>query len=162
MMMRSGFAAVLVATGIGLFAPAARADWQYTKWGMTEAEVVSASAGRAQTVDPQDVRGGLIGTVNRLSAPYAAGKYQFRAIFAFDQTSGRLAVVRLKVLNPADGYGVRAELMGRYGQPVRVTRGTYATTEWLTDSEIVTFIDVAGGAFSVEYRPRSTAEANGL
>ena len=68
----------------------------------------------------------------------------------------------LKVVNTADGYGVKADLGAKYGQPIRTTTGVYATVEWQTDKDVVTFIDVARGAFSVEYRPRETGASRGL
>ena len=139
---------------------AAWADWQYTKWGMTEPQVVAASKGAAGRVAPKDVKGGRIGTVNLLSAPYRTGRYEFTAIFAFDGVTRKLATVTLKVINPSDGYGVKSELMGKYGKPT--TRTSDGTTEWQTDTEVITFIDVWGRSFSVEYRPRSTDASKGL
>jgi len=137
---------------------AAWADWQYTKWGMTEPQVIAASKGAA--VAPKDVKGGRIGTVNLLSAPYRTGRYEFTAIFAFDGVTRKLATVTLKVINPSDGYGVKSELMGKYGKPT--TRTSDGTTEWQTDTEVITFIDVWGRSFSVEYRRRSTDASKGL
>ena len=71
-----------------------------------------------------------------------------------------MATVTLKVINPSDGYGVKSELMGKYGKPT--TRTADGTTEWQTDTEVITFIDVWGRSFSVEYRPRSTDASKGL
>jgi hypothetical protein len=157
-------AAVVIGFWLCSGSAAAWADWQYTKWGMTEPQVVAASKGAAGRVAPKDVKGGRTGTVNLLSAPYRTGRYEFTAIFAFDGVTRKLATVTLKVINPSDGYGVKSELMGKYGKPTRTSDGT---TEWQTDTEVITFIDVWGRSFSVEYsrdqlmRPRGCNDKAG-
>jgi hypothetical protein len=84
-------ALVLVSCG----ASAAKADWEYTKWGMTPQQVVSAS--RNLTRKSSDLRPDSDGNVTKLVAPYQSGKFSFEAQFGFDATD-RLSSVTL-VLN---------------------------------------------------------------
>ncbi len=70
-------------------------DWEYTKWGMTPQQVVSASKNLA--TEASDLRPDSDGNVTKLVAPYQSGKFSFEAQFGFDATD-RLASVTL-VLN---------------------------------------------------------------
>ena len=70
-------------------------DWEYTKWGMTPQQVVSASKNLA--TEASDLRPDSDGNVTKLVAPYQSGKFSFEAQFGFDVTD-RLASVTL-VLN---------------------------------------------------------------
>src|ERR1700744_2051954 len=74
---------------------AAKADWKYTKWGMTPQEVVSASNNLAK--EGTDLHPDSDGNVTKLVAPYQFGKFSFEAQFGFDKAD-RLSSVTL-VLN---------------------------------------------------------------
>ena len=76
-------------------ASAAKADWEYTKWGMTPQQVVSASKNLATA--GSDLRPDSDGNVTKLVAPYRSGKFSFEAQFGFD-AADRLSSVTL-VLN---------------------------------------------------------------
>ena len=76
-------------------ASAAKADWEYTKWGMTPQQVVSASKNLAK--EGSDLRPDSDGNVTKLVAPYQSGKFSFKAQFGFD-AADRLSSVTL-VLN---------------------------------------------------------------
>src|ERR1700689_5086128 len=86
-----GIALALVSCG----ASAAKADWEYTKWGMTPQQVVSAS--RNLTRKSSDLHPDSEGNVTKLVAPYRSGKFSFEAQFGFD-AADRLSSVTL-VLN---------------------------------------------------------------
>jgi hypothetical protein len=76
-------------------ASAAKADWEYTKWGMTPGQVVSAAKNR--TSKSSDLHPDSDGNVTKLVAPYKSGKFSFEAQFGFD-AADRLSSVTL-VLN---------------------------------------------------------------
>lgn len=63
-------------------ASAARADWKYTKWGMTPQQVVDASNNLAKA--GSDPRPDSDGNVSRLVAPHRSGQFSFQAEFGFD------------------------------------------------------------------------------
>ncbi len=86
-----GIALALVCCG----ASAAKADWEYTKWGMSPGQV--ASAAKNQTKASSDLRPDSDGNVTKLVAPYQSGKFSFEAQFGFD-AADRLSSVTL-VLN---------------------------------------------------------------
>ena len=74
---------------------AAQADWEYTKWGMTPAQV--AEAAKNLTKKSSDLHPDSDGNVTKLVAPYRSGKFSFEAQFGFD-AADRLSSVTL-VLN---------------------------------------------------------------
>ena len=86
-----GIALALVCCG----ASVAKADWEYTKWGMTPGQVVSAAKNR--TKKSSDLHPDSDGNVTKLIAPYQNGKFSFEAQFGFD-AADRLSSVTL-VLN---------------------------------------------------------------
>ena len=90
-MKLSGFVLALVCCG----ASASQADWEYTKWGMTPAQV--ASAAKNLTKKSSDLHPDSDGNVTKLVMPYKSGKFPFEAQFAFD-AGDKLASVTL-VLN---------------------------------------------------------------
>ena len=61
---------------------AAKADWEYTKWGMTPGQVASAAKNR--TKKSSDLHPDSDGNVTKLVAPYQSGKFSFEAQFGFD------------------------------------------------------------------------------
>ena len=73
-------------------ASAAKADWEYTKWGMTPQQVVSASKNLAK--EGSDFHPDSDGNVTKLIAPYQRGTFAFEAQFGFDATD-RLSSVTL-------------------------------------------------------------------
>ena len=74
---------------------AAKADWEYTKWGMTPAQVAGAAKNLAKK--SSDLHPDSDGNVTKLVAPYRNGKFSFEAQFGFD-AGDRLSSVTL-VLN---------------------------------------------------------------
>lgn len=67
-----------------------KGDWQYTKWGMSESQVIEASGGMAHK--EQRTSGTL------LVAPYKTDDFAFTATFVFDKMGG-LDTVSLKLEN---------------------------------------------------------------
>jgi hypothetical protein len=98
-----GIVLVLACCGVS----AAKADWEYTKWGMTPQEVVGASKNLAKASN--DPHPDSDGNVTKLVAPYQSGKFAFEAQFAFD-TADKLASVTL-VLNDKSTH-MEMESMG--------------------------------------------------
>jgi hypothetical protein len=87
-MKRLGIVLALVCCG----ASAAKADWEYTRWGMTPAQVAGAAKNR--TKKSSDLHPDSDGNVTKLVAPYRSGKLSFEAQFAFN-AADRLSSVTL-------------------------------------------------------------------
>ena len=88
-------------------ASAAKADWEYTKWGMTPGQVVSASKNR--TRKSSNLHPDSDGNITKLVAPYKRGKFSFEAQFGFDATD-RLASVTLVLNDKSAGMDMGADM----------------------------------------------------
>ena len=98
-----GIALALICCG----ASAAKADWEYTKWGMTPQQVVSASNNLA--TEGSDLRPDSDRNVTKLVAPYQSGRFSFEAQFGFDVTD-RLASVTLVLNDKSAGTDMGADM----------------------------------------------------
>ncbi len=98
----------------------ARADWQYTKWGMTPEEVVAASSEAARPATDEERQKAFIRTQPAREplavGRYSGGVYDFKAVFYFENRA--LVEVRLTLAPYADPNGLWAALAGQYGEPI--------------------------------------------
>lgn len=106
----------MISVLLAVSAPA-QADWQNTKWGMSEAEL-SATMKGAVSASPKERKDGALERYGQpaISAPYSASGMDFRAYFYFDRD--RLVGVSLD-LNDASGQAGRliGLLDGQYRMP---------------------------------------------
>lgn len=140
-----------VATALLGMETQALADWQYTQWGMSPAEVQAASNGTAvdnqdRTLDAVDLKAGL-------TAFYRGDKRPFTAVFLFDAT-GKLSAV---TLNPTDRIScdpIRQSLSEHYGAPASLDQHKFGETARWNDVEgdnVVVFLDLGQGNCSIQY-----------
>ena len=116
--MRHAIAASLGALVCLLPLNAARADWEYAKWGMTPEQVAAASRGAVKVIAPaQRKRLAEIKLENAAEGTYAEGTLTLRVHFSFDTDSGGLAMVGYGVLNAAQNGLLKAWLIKRHGPP---------------------------------------------
>jgi hypothetical protein len=97
----------------------ARADWEYTKWGMTPEQVASASKGAVSVVAPaarnrDEADHSEIGA----QGAYASDQFQRDVEFTFDTRSGGLKCVTYNALGD-DAIKLKAALISHYGAPSR-------------------------------------------
>lgn len=82
----------MVSLTAGVVSPAA-ADWVYTRWGMSEAEVLAAGHGKiARYVDPDREDWGIYPT---LVGSHRDMQHSYDVAFYFDRHTGGLNAVRL-------------------------------------------------------------------
>jgi hypothetical protein len=101
----------------------ALADWQYTGWGMSKADVAAASQGQA--IEHRVARRESWGIYPDMAAPSRFASYQYRAFFYFDAKKGGLKAVRL---DPRPGVwcpDVARALMNTYGSDQRLVDGYF-------------------------------------
>lgn len=96
-----------------LFATPAFAGWQYTDWGMTPQEVVTASNGLAIVPEKLDT---YVDSVVMLKAIYISGMFEFDAGFAFEDARS-LNMVVLDLKNKNDCPSLLISLKNAYGPP---------------------------------------------
>jgi hypothetical protein len=142
----------------------ARADWQYTKWGMTESQLSAVTKGSViRTVPPHqtggntlDVKADVVMTSGvNLGSMYYTVHYYFR--------SDRLAMVALTPKTEQEGVETGRLLETKYGPPEREQRmgknegwpGCIIRRRWRSekDGNLITFLDRCGTQSEVRYEP---------
>jgi hypothetical protein len=135
----------------------AHADWQYTKWGMTPAEVAAASGGAVKVVRPsaESVADKTSRTLTECSGDYIVGKFHFYVVFSFDRQKHQLEEVTL--LLPDHGYTdeLRRALEEKYG----AWREGMA---WIDRNDGYSVELISADVSMIHYRPLHDAEKNGL
>jgi hypothetical protein len=113
-------ACALLATATLALGSPAKANWQYTEWGMTPAEVTAASDGLATANNDRSQDAGT--RIAKLVAPYKAGRFHFDAFFNFEDPDG-LVSISLVLKRPSRDAcsGVIATLSNTYGPPANKT-----------------------------------------
>lgn len=146
----------------------AYADWQYTKWGSSPAQVLAASNGKASELTNEEKveyadssKGSTLTPL--LKAPYSAGRHEFTAYFYFDKRTKGLAYVNLRKPEPEPAAGLYGALLQKYGKPVMEEENrirTYAV--WHTKRDQITYYLMEGVSEAVSYRPLQTKDNKGL
>lgn len=94
----------------------ARADWEYTHWGMTPEQVASASKGAVNEIPPaQRDKGGI--TESAAKGTYSDGAMKMSVGFLFDTKTEGLICVVYSVLDAAQNEMLEAAMVKRYGPP---------------------------------------------
>ncbi len=97
----------------------ARADWQYTKWGMTPEQVVAASGGKAELL-PAQRRPPIPSLETVASGEFQDGALTLRTTFSFNAVGG-LACVFYGVTSHDGDAAFKSSLVSRYGPPQRTS-----------------------------------------
>ena len=112
---RSCLAAVLLCL---TSANPAAANWQYTRWGMSPAELVAASHGAVHLVPPQRRLGPTGPDIEtRAEGTYTDGPLRLDVSFGFGGHGGGLVLVTYLVEDAAQNYLLRQSLVRAHGQP---------------------------------------------
>jgi hypothetical protein len=122
-----------------LVAPSARADWQYTHWGMTPEQVVAASKGAAKLLPEKD-RPRLPPFVTAAVGEYQDGPLQLRTVFMFNIATNGLACVDFGVSNHVYDDALKAALIKRYGPPKTAAGPAFlkmTTLSWKTATDTI-------------------------
>ena len=154
-------ASALVPAALACSALPAAADWQYTQWGMTPAQVMAASNGVAQPNPDRKLDAGDLKA--SLTAPYQGAAIPFTAVFLFD-ASGKLQVV---TLNPVGGIAcpvIVQALAANHGVPEGKDDLVHATTLRWDDTDndnLVVYLDLGQGNCTIQYSKLPPTQPNG-
>ncbi|MEN9498727.1 MAG: hypothetical protein RIS83_546 [Pseudomonadota bacterium] len=107
---KMGLAAMLL---FGLASPA-QAAWEYTRWGMTEAQVITASRRAVRAMTPAERRATQGRIEYRARGSFRVPGLQMNVAFGFDKHSGGLVCVSGRG-NAAQGEAMRQRLLARFG-----------------------------------------------
>ncbi len=147
-----------------LVMPISYADWQYTKWGMDEAQVKAAANGRAVSVTPEERDEQSSESLEaRLKAPYQSGDFIFTAYFQFDRASSKLAAVSLNMADPSKCLDLVGELTIKYGTPISESESAILSTWiWQPSNDQITVLQIGRDSAALIYQSRFTGNNEGL
>lgn len=145
--MRMLFAAGIL---LGALCLPAKADWQYTKWGMSTNEIIAASKKEARRFKQGDdivctfTNQKILAVIPRKTI----GSRTFKVAFC-SFGDDRLGAVSLST---TDNYHlIKNDLLSNYGKPVSDNRDGTVWNSPKTGNTI-TLIDIAGIAARIEYK----------
>jgi hypothetical protein len=125
------FLAALVA------APAAPAEWQFARWGMTPEQLVAASGGTAELL-PVGKRPRMPPLETAASGEFKDGAMMLRTTFSFGTDGSGLSCVFYGVYSHDDDNAFKTSLVRRYGPP-QTTAGLPAIGQdelgWITATD---------------------------
>jgi hypothetical protein len=140
-------------------APRALANWEYTKWGMTPAQVVAASHGAVHLIPPERRLGPTGPDIEtRAEGSFTDGKLRLNVSFGFAGHGGGLVLVSYLVQDAAQNTLLRNRLVHLYGAPAPSGDADMGSGVWrhAGDDLIDLSISDESPAFVVQ-RPRSAA-----
>jgi len=141
----------------------ANADWQYTKWGMTVDEVLTASKGKLRRCSVEACKGQTTDkTAAQITGEYKAGEFAFAVYALFDKRSNRLSSINLELLNPTQGHSLVGSVRAKYGEPATVSRTPVMTLHVWGDQIDQISIMAIGPNTTLQYQPRLTESNKGL
>lgn len=120
-----------LAAALALLAAPASAHWEFTRWGMTEREVVAASRGAVRALAREQRR--LVPAARmeyRAAGEFRAGALRLNVAFAFDMRNGGLVCVSAQGA-PEQAAALRARLERRFGRPQERGEDPASATETL-------------------------------
>jgi hypothetical protein len=135
----AALSAVLLAAAIS--APAAAADWQYARWGMTVEELIAASGGRVRSATGTPSQNAWRLTL--ATGTHSTEGMRFTLRFLFGAQSRRLECVVLELQDYSQLARLRRRLEEIYGSPSRHTHTPrlWRETVWDRDNQ-VTLMDM--------------------
>lgn len=139
----------------------AHADWQYTKWGMTPEQVITASKGAASMRDFDQGLGSQFPVTKELQADYASGRHTFTVKFNFE--NGGLKGVSLYRKSPETCYELRQDLEAVYGKPWQKSDDRFSSMwTWLDREKNNTIVLIEIKSCLLNYSSLHMEAAKGL
>lgn len=150
--------ALMAAAGIAVSAGPTAADWQFTWWGMTEAEAIAAGRGTLRPATPEDALRGYGRYPYSLGAvgDFWIGEVPVVGVFHFSDRG-----LRLVVFTPAGSEEncrrVRETMTAAYGAPLTADEDTlFEIVTWQAGRDLIRFVrtgERAAPVCSLAYNP---------
>jgi len=136
----------LIALMLLVLAAPANAAWEYTRWGMTEAQAVTASRRAVRSLTPAERRMMDARVEYRARGTFSVEGLRMNIAFGFDTKTGGLACVSGRGA-AAQGDVLRQRLISRFGPPEfddQHPRSGEQDIGWTTPDKIDLVITSAG------------------
>jgi hypothetical protein len=147
---------------------AAAADWQNTRWGMSEVQVRGLVKNLAPVPDAERAAERFKdGTTPAWKGKHAAGDLEFDAYFYFGGSPTGLTHVVLRYNQPRQCAAVMGALKARYGNPQEGKDDPiFSLWTWRTERDMIHLARVGAGEriseCAIHYQPRTTDRTKGL
>lgn len=126
----------LIAASVMVAATPAQADWEFTRWGMTPAQVIAGSSGMVTAIPKGEIkRNDSNHWEISLRGDVKANGRTRPASFMFDTRTGGLQCVIYNALGSDAGI-LKQELVGKYGPGKEDTFGDMQSIDWVAPDEI--------------------------
>jgi len=136
----------------------ARAAWEYTQWGMTPAQVVSASHGSVKLLPPDEQqKNDEMKMTTKVGGDYVDGGLHVHIKFAFGTATDTLEMVGYEVTDPAQNDLLIAWLTKKYGPPTQksaIETIGYYTYTWKKPDDIMLGVTKGTAAFVMQSQLR--------
>jgi hypothetical protein len=140
--------------------PQAAANWEYTRWGMSPAEVVAASHGAVHLIPPQRRMGPTGPDITTCAeGVFIDGKLHLNVSFGFAGHAGGLVLVTYLPEDASQNYLLRDRLVRAFGQPTPIGDVAEGSGVWQQPGQDVINLDISdeGPAFVVQHPPAHPA-----
>lgn len=142
---------------MSVFGQSARADWEYTRWGMTVDQVQSASKGKLRKCSAPVCRAQVTTTsAAQLYGEFNGGHFNFTVFALFELESGRLSSIKLRLWDADQTDALVRFLLTTYGEPERNSNGAIIETYvWQSSTDQITLLaihDPRASTTTVTYR----------
>ncbi len=115
----------------------ARADWAFTRWGMTIEEALSASSGLAKPIPEEEIKAKSTfrGAECLAYIPnYVVSDFSFESRLCFDANGALSSVVLYTDGTPGQFHALDRALRAAYGAPIEERDGSIPLRSWRDQS----------------------------
>jgi hypothetical protein len=148
---------ILLGIGGFVLCQPSRADWDYTRWGMTADQVLSASKGQLRKCSPTVCRAHATTTSSaQLYGEFHDGTFSFTVFAFFEHWSGRLSSLELWLWDVNQTDAVVKAMLTKYGEPARNSNGAIIESYvWRSSIDQITLLAVRDrrASTTITYRP---------
>jgi hypothetical protein len=138
------------------------ADWQYTKWGMTPAEVLAASNGAARAATDEEKIGGRLrptGEEPTLVARWKSDQFELKVRFYFSKEE-RLDGIHL-LLVAGNPEALLANLKAKYGKAFLSFEGDFLVhVVWHAGKDKISYLALGKDVIGISYQPLAGGEGS--
>ncbi|MGO4686197.1 hypothetical protein [Hyphomicrobium sp. 2TAF46] len=150
-----------LAAAIAVCSQPVAAHWQYTRWGMTPDQVISASKNTAHIASDPAMHG-TAEARNLLDGKYRSQGFDFDINFLFD-TSNKLSHVSLQLVTPADCPVLQGKLSNIYGSPKTSVTPIINLAKWWDKphGNVLVLMQIGDDSCKLQYMKYEEAGAEG-
>lgn len=164
-MKRMYFPSSVIVLASCLAAPAS-ADWEFTKWGMTKAEVQQSA--KDHGIKLETSRDDYVCS-NRHSAvafkaEYRLDDFSAPACLLFDRETGFLRWIKIPLPDPTQKQHLQDLLTKKYGGPFKTEElipGILPVTTWLAPDARITISSIGDDSSTLDFEPREDFVGDG-